>query len=170
MYDAQTRDGHAVQLVDAAATTRVLVVDDDAGFGLDPFLDRMGHFVAQVQKRRNAARRTGTSHGGTVNDDGRRQNSPKIELVLYTSQSSEKSRQAVRAVKRVLEQYKVSQVSFTICDLTHESSKADEDAVVFTPTLVKRGPGPRTWIVGNLDQPELLIDLLDVSGVERRRD
>jgi hypothetical protein len=42
--------------------------------------------------------------------------------------------------------------------------------VLFTPTLVKRGPGPRTWIVGNLDQPELLTDLLDVSGVERKRD
>jgi two-component system response regulator GlrR len=42
--------------------------------------------------------------------------------------------------------------------------------VVFTPTLVKRGPGPRTWVIGNLDQTEVLIDLLDVNGVDRRRD
>ena len=39
-----------------------------------------------------------------------------------------------------------------------------------TPTLVKRGPGPRTWLLGNLDRPELLVDLLEVNGVERRRD
>jgi KaiB domain len=42
--------------------------------------------------------------------------------------------------------------------------------VVFTPTLVKRGPGPRTWIVGNLDQPELLVDVLEVSGGDRKKD
>ena len=47
---------------------------------------------------------------------------------------------------------------------------ADEDAVVFTPTLVKRAPGPKTWIIGNLNQPDLLIDLLEVSGVSRRKD
>ena len=41
---------------------------------------------------------------------------------------------------------------------------------VFTPTLVKRGPGPRTWLIGNLDHADLLVDLLDVSGVDRRRD
>ena len=45
-------------------------------------------------------------------------------------------------------------------------SRKDE----YRPTLVKRGPGPRTWIVGNLDQDELLVDLLDVSGVDRKRD
>ena len=45
----------------------------------------------------------------------------------------------------------------------------DTDAVIFTPTLVKRGPGPRTWLVGNLEPPDMmLIELLELSGVERR--
>jgi len=67
-------------------------------------------------------------------------------------------------------------VSFTIRDLSERPSSGDEDSVVFTPTLVKRGPGPRTWIVGNLEQVghQLLLleitDLFDVSGVERKRD
>ena len=61
-------------------------------------------------------------------------------------------------------------IAFTICDVANDPQGAEEDSIVFTPTLVKRGPGPRTWLIGNLDQPDLLIDLLDVSGVDRRRD
>jgi hypothetical protein len=95
----------------------------------------------------------------------------KIELVLYTSAVSEKSQKAVRSIRNVLERYETSQVSFSICDLSSGGAvDADQDSIVFTPTLVKRGPGPRTWIVGNLDQPDLLVDLLEVSGVDRKRD
>lgn len=136
---------------------------------LDPFLDRMTDIVVQTKRRRTISRRPPVPHRATANDDGGPKNHHKIELVLYTSPASEKCQKAIRTVREVLEHYDASQVRFTICDLSR-GPYADDDAVVFTPTLVKRGPGPRTWIVGNLDQPELLIDLLDVSGVARRRD
>jgi hypothetical protein len=35
---------------------------------------------------------------------------------------------------------------------------------------VKQGPGPRTSIIGNIEQHEALTDLLDASGVDRRWD
>lgn len=133
---------------------------------IDPFLDRMGEIVFQTQKRRGVRRGQTTRQRGSSNDSS--SGSFKIELVLYTSPSSEKCQKAVRTIHAVLENYNRSQVRFTICDLSRTTAK--DDPVVFTPTLVKRGPGPRTWIIGNLDQPDLLIDLLDVSGVERRRD
>jgi CheY-like chemotaxis protein len=137
---------------------------------LEPFLDRMGDIIAHTQKRRGTGpKRVAALRGGTVNDSSPRRKATRIELVLYTSASSEKCRKAIRTVNAVLERYDSSQISFSICDLTTQAIKADEDSVVFTPTLVKRGPGPRTWIVGNLDQPELLVDLLEVSGVERKR-
>jgi CheY-like chemotaxis protein len=140
---------------------------------LDPFLDQMGKVVAHAQtRRRQSGRRGPAASRGTANDSRRSlpPRAPKIELVLYTSPASEKCRKAMRTVNNVLEQYDVAQVNFSVCDISRNSTKADEDAVVFTPTLVKRGPGPRTWIIGNLDQPDLLVDLLDVSGVERKRD
>ena len=93
----------------------------------------------------------------------------RIELVLYTSAASEKCQKALRTIREVLDQYETSQVKFIICDLSGRPSLGDADSVVFTPTLVKRGPGPRTWIVGNIDQPDLLVDLLEVSGVDRRK-
>ena len=139
---------------------------------VDTFLDSMAQIVCHTRKRQRGVRRPPAHHRGIANDSrrGRPARQAKIELVLYTSPSSEKCQKAIRAVSAVLEQYDASQVDYSICDVSRHSTKADEDAVVFTPTLVKRGPGPRTWIVGNLDQTDMLVDLLEVSGVERRRD
>jgi len=137
---------------------------------LDPFLDRMADIVAHTQRRRRAiAKRPPSRHRGTSDDRLRLARPAKIELVLYTSPASEKCQKAVRTVRAVLDRYDLAEVKFSICDLSTGSATADADSVVFTPTLVKRGPGPRTWIVGNIDQPELLVDLLEVSGVSRRK-
>jgi len=138
---------------------------------LDTFLDRVDELVAATKHRRQysgAAR--ATRHRTIALDNHRPSKSIRLELVLYTSAASEKSQRALRTVHRVLEKYNAAQVNFTVRDLSARPSSGDEDAVIFTPTLVKRGPGPRTWIVGNLDQDDLLIDLFDVSGVDRRRD
>jgi CheY-like chemotaxis protein len=59
---------------------------------LDPFLDRMGGIVSHAKKRRAMAHRAPTHQRGVSNDDSRQRKSPKIELVLYTSASSEKCR------------------------------------------------------------------------------
>jgi len=92
----------------------------------------------------------------------------KIELILYTRAGSDACRRALSTIHRVLEQYNKAQVSLTVCDLAECPDGGDADSVIYTPTLVKRGPGPRTWIVGNLDKDEFLIELLELSGVDRR--
>jgi CheY-like chemotaxis protein len=141
---------------------------------LDPFLDRMANIVAATKKRKIASTHRATQppaiHRGLAFDRHRPRKGARIDLVLYTSAASEKSQRALRTIHRVLDNYDAHQVNLTICDLADQPAEAEEDSVVFTPTLVKRGPGPRTWIVGNLDQDDLLIDLLDVSGVDRKRD
>ena len=140
------------------------------GDALDPFLDRMGDIVARTQRRRAGLRRQPIADRSRSNDTGHRSaKRPKIELVLYTSAASEKCQKAIRTVHAVLRQYNAEEINFSICDLATASAKADEDSIVFTPTLVKRGPGSRTWIVGNLDEPDLLIDLLEVNGVAKRK-
>ena len=138
---------------------------------IDTFLDRIADIVAATKQRRNysgAARPP--LHRTVANDHHRSSKAIRLELVLYMSAASEKCQRALRTVQRVLDRYNASQVSFTVHDLSQRPSSGDEDSVVFTPTLVKRGPGPRTWIVGNLEQEELVTDLFDVSGVERKRD
>ena len=138
---------------------------------LDRFLSGAGEIVAQAKRKRAArAVRGGNAHSGMAADKPGARPRSRIELVLYTSPASDKCQKAVRAVQQVLARYNLAQVNFTICDVAKHPRIAEEDSIVFTPTLVKRGPGPRTWLIGNLDQADLLIDLLDVSGVDRRRD
>jgi len=92
----------------------------------------------------------------------------RIELVLYVSPNSPASIQARRNLERLFEQFDISQIKYTVCDLVRDPLAADEDRVAFTPTLVKRYPAPRTWVLGNLRETEIIGDLLRVCGVDAK--
>lgn len=93
----------------------------------------------------------------------------KVELALYVSTTSPTSLKAVRNVERVLSQYDPAQVSLTIYDLSRERTEiADEDRIAFTPTLVKRKPAPRAWILGNLERAQILEDILAGAGLDKK--
>jgi len=83
----------------------------------------------------------------------------RLELVLYIARS-DKSQRALRSIRRVMNKYDQSQVRLTI----------RRDSVAFAPALVTRGSVAATWILGNLEQDDLLIDLFDGNGVDRKRD
>jgi CheY-like chemotaxis protein len=89
-----------------------------------------------------------------------------VELILYVSSHSPRSGAAIENIKRVLATYKGPRVSLTICDLAKEPLKAAADSVAFTPTLVKRSPGPRTFILGHLTSPELVLQLLASCDID----
>lgn len=84
------------------------------------------------------------------------------------SSSSAASIQARRNLERLLERFDSSQLKFTICDLEKDPHAGDADRIAFTPTLVKRYPEPRMWVLGNLKNPEIVVDLLTVCGVDAR--
>ena len=84
-----------------------------------------------------------------------------IDLVLYVSAHSPRSAAAIENIKRVLARFSSSRIKLTICDLSEEPHKGEADSVAFTPTLVKRSPGPRTFILGHLTNPEMLVELLE---------
>lgn len=93
----------------------------------------------------------------------------KVELALYVSRTSPTSLKAIRNVERVLTQYDASHVSLTICDLSRDRAPlADEDRIAFTPTLVKRRPSPRAWILGNLEKASVLEELLADAGLTKK--
>ncbi len=89
----------------------------------------------------------------------------KIELVLYVSAASPASMQAQGNMERVLASFEPKDVAYSVCDLKQNPETADHDRVVFTPTLVKRYPVPRLWIIGDLRDGEIVADLLRSSGV-----
>jgi two-component system response regulator GlrR len=124
---------------------------------LDLFLDQ----VRRVLKEAEA--------GVTRGEDGAAAGRTyRVELVLYVSPSSPASAQARRNLEHLLEEFEVTQVKYTVCDLVRDPLAGDEDRVAFTPTLVKRYPAPRTWVLGNLRDTEIIADLLRVCGVDAK--
>jgi len=158
MDDGQTENSRAVPPPPGPPQSgRILVVDDDGEGTRNRRREARHHSNASLLVQFRA-----------LAFDAHRpapKNRIRLELVLYTSES-ETCQRALRTLERVLDKFNASQVSITVMDLANAPASGDEDAVVFTPTLVKRGPGPRTWIMGNLDQDDVLIDLFEASGVD----
>jgi two-component system response regulator GlrR len=93
---------------------------------------------------------------------------PRIELVLYTSPRSPASVQARKNLDRLLQQFDTSMVEFSICDLGAQPEAGERDGVAFTPTLVRRYPKPRMWVLGSLREAEVVVDFLRACGVAAR--
>ena len=53
--------------------------------------------------------------------------------------------------------------------MSRNPERAEEDAVYFTPMLVKRAPLPRTFVVGDLSNAAAVVELLESCGVSVRR-
>jgi two-component system response regulator GlrR len=94
--------------------------------------------------------------------------SHRVEFVLYVSPNSAASLQARRNFDKLLARFDATQVKYSICDLIRDPLAGDSDRVAFTPTLVKRYPAPRMWLIGNLRETEVLADILRGCGVDAK--
>ena len=89
-------------------------------------------------------------------------------LILYVSPESRLSIKARRNLENVLSGYDPDAVRLEVRDVTRDALQAEADRVVFTPTLLVRGPADATaWVVGDLADPEVIVNLLRMGGVER---
>jgi circadian clock protein KaiB len=92
-----------------------------------------------------------------------------VELALYVTMPWPSSLKAKRNLERVLADFSPSQVRLTVCDLAQEPDRAETDGIVFSPTLVKRSPEPRAWVMGDLSDRRVLSNLLLMCGLEPRK-
>lgn len=84
-----------------------------------------------------------------------------VELFLYVSEASRSSLRAARKLEALLRSYDASKVAFRIVNVGQERPpEFDEDRIAFTPTLVKRRPGPKVYFLGALDDVDHLTELL----------
>lgn len=89
---------------------------------------------------------------------------PLVDLILYINPESLPSVRARECLQRLLAG--CGTVHLQIVDVTRDDAKAEADHVVFTPTLVKKAPPPRAWLVGDLGATQVLRDLLESSGID----
>lgn len=100
---------------------------------------------------------------------GSRAAAEPVELVLYISASSRYAITAQRNCKTLLDQFDNRLVNFEVCDIGQHPERAEEDAVCYTPMLVKRHPLPRAYVLGDLSNANPLVDLLKSCGVALKR-
>ena len=143
---------------DVRAVTNVEVVIKP--FDLDDFLAQVSRLLATRRPVERPATARTIAHPRPASD-------VPVELVLYVNSESAASLEAARNLEKVAARFDPSSLKLTIHDLAREPLAADEDAIGFTPTLVKRSPEPRMWVMGNLRDPDILEDLLRVCGVRR---
>lgn len=134
-------------------------------FDLDELIDKVRARLDSSSRRSKAALTVGTGAGPEGDGEAGRPRAP-VELVLYVSAHSPRSAQALANIRKVVASFAPDRVRLTICDLSADPSKGIADAVAFTPTLVKRSPGPRTFILGHLSDPDVLTELLEGCGEE----
>ena len=126
---------------------------------LDQFLDQVKRVLSEASTRRDY----GAGHDAPASSK-----SYRVELVLYVSPNSAASIQARRNLERLLQQYEPAQIKYSVCDLVRDPMAGETDRVAFTPTLVKRYPAPRMWVLGNLREPKIVGDLLRACGVDAK--
>lgn len=126
---------------------------------LDEFLEQVRRILAVADDDED---------GHTMAGEAGRSEPHRVELVLYISSASPASIQARRNLERLLAQFDASQVRCSVRDLVKEPLAGEEDRIAFTPTLVKRFPEPRMWVLGNLRETEILSDLLRICGVDAK--
>ena len=130
-------------------------------FDLDELVSRVRYRLENGAPRASRRSRPARSAASGPGNDGHDDCPEPIELILYVSAHSPRSATAIAALRAALRKYESSRVRLTICDLSKDPALDYADSVAFTPALVKRPPGPRTYILGHLTSPELLLELLD---------
>jgi CheY-like chemotaxis protein len=126
--------------------------------GLVALVRRAVEQTAVARRRRPAVRPVAQADDRASGD--RAEGGPPIELVLYTSSHSPHAATVLRNVQAVLHGFTEAKVHLTVHDLSKTPEVAQADQVPFTPTILSPGPGPRTWIIGHLDNPDILRTVL----------
>jgi hypothetical protein len=128
-------------------------------FDLDEGVDRVRQRLTaeRGENGRPAASRPSSRSG----DHGHPNCPDPIELILYVTAHSPHSALAIQKIKAVLSRFQPSRISLTICDLSQDAVRGSAKSVTFTPMLGERSPGPRTFILGHLTNPALVLELLE---------
>ena len=157
----------------AAAT--VVVTAHPSPEGVDPgglmrkpldlpeFLKQVRHILVGMAGQ--AADETGPAARSVPGAEQR----PCVELVLYVTSESAACQRARSHLEAALTAFDPSQIRLDICDVGQDPQRGEADHVVFTPTLVTRCGGIANWVLGDLGDRTMLVDLLHVYGVEPRR-
>ena len=87
-------------------------------------------------------------------------NKEKIILQLYIAGMSENSVLAIRNITQLCNQYLKDHFDLEIIDIYKNPSVAEEQKIVFSPSLIRQFPLPRKILIGDLsDTKKVMLGL-----------
>jgi circadian clock protein KaiB len=86
----------------------------------------------------------------------------KLSLTLYVSGMSPKSMEAIGNIKRFCAENLEDLFELEIVDLYKHPELASEQQIIFSPSLIKSSPLPRTTMVGTFANTEKVIKGLGI--------
>jgi circadian clock protein KaiB len=81
----------------------------------------------------------------------------RIFLQLYITGMSENSVRAVQNITLLCDQYLKDRVDLEIIDIYKNPSVAEEQMIVFSPSLIRQLPLPRKTFIGDLSDAKKVI-------------
>jgi circadian clock protein KaiB len=76
--------------------------------------------------------------------------SGKVSLQLYITGMSENSQRAIQNITRICDRYLAGRFDLEIIDIYKNPSLAEEQKIIFSPSLVRQFPLPRRTFIGDL--------------------
>jgi circadian clock protein KaiB len=90
----------------------------------------------------------------------------KIILRLYITGMSENSIRAIQNITQLCEQYLTGRFDLEIIDIYKNPSVAEEQKIVFSPSLIRQLPLPKKTFIGDLSDTKKVILGLGISFKE----
>jgi circadian clock protein KaiB len=90
----------------------------------------------------------------------------KIILQLYITGMSENSIRAIQNITQLCEKYLADRFDLEIIDIYKNPSVAEEQEIVFSPSLVRQLPLPKKRFIGDLSDTKKVILGLGISFKE----
>jgi|SRR5580692_1319104 circadian clock protein KaiB len=102
------------------------------------------------------------------------ENEPKLELImkekvilqLYIAGMSPSSIRAIQNIKRLCNEYLNDQFDLEIIDIYKNPSVAEEQKIVFSPSLIRQLPLPKRTFIGDLSDTKNVIMGLGITFSE----
>ncbi len=87
----------------------------------------------------------------------------KLVLHLYVSGMSQKSMEAIENIRRLCDEHLKDAVELEIIDIYKNPELAEEQHIVFSPSLIKSLPLPKKILIGTLADTEKVLKVLGIT-------
>jgi circadian clock protein KaiB len=88
----------------------------------------------------------------------------RFKFRLYIAGDAQNSVEAIANLTSICRTYLTDRYELEVKDVFLEPSRAFDDGIIMTPTLLKLAPAPMRRLIGNLSQTELVLHALDLKG------